>query len=70
VRSYEQPDERRSSSSPLSCSKRLDGAGPGHGGTGVLDDTVNAVGGDLGAERRAVSYCDDSGFETLAGETG
>ncbi|MER6329316.1 hypothetical protein ABT298_08275 [Streptomyces sp. NPDC001034] len=40
--------------------KRLD-----HGGSHVLDDTVMVIGGDPGAERRAVSYCDDSGFETL-----
>ncbi|MFF8991328.1 hypothetical protein ACF09H_15550 [Streptomyces sp. NPDC014983] len=36
-----------------------------HGGSHILDDTVMAIGGDPGAERRAVSYCDDSGFETL-----
>ncbi|WP_432187277.1 hypothetical protein [Streptomyces sp. Tue6028] len=34
-------------------------------GSHILDDTVLAVGGDPAAESRAVSYCDDSGFETM-----
>ncbi|WP_326658731.1 hypothetical protein [Streptomyces canus] len=54
----------------IEASKRLDRAGPEHGGTDILDDTVNAVGGDIGAEGRAVSYCDSSGFETLVSSAG
>lgn len=54
----------------VEASKRLDQAGLEHGGTHILDDTVNAVGGDAGAEGRAVSYCDSSGFETLVGSSG
>lgn len=48
----------------IEASKRLDRAGLEHGGTRILDDTVNAVDGDEGAEGRAVSYCDSAGFET------
>lgn len=54
----------------VEASKRLDRAGLEHGGTHILDDTVNAVSGDIGAERRAVSYCDSSGFETLVSSAG
>ncbi len=54
----------------IEASKRLDRAGLEHGGTHILDDTVNAVGGDTGAEGRAVSYCDSSGFETLVSSAG
>nr|WSZ18803.1 hypothetical protein OH837_38425 [Streptomyces canus] len=54
----------------IEASKRLDRAGLEHGGTDILDDTVNAVGGDIGAEGRAVSYCDNSGFETLVSSAG
>ncbi|MGC4997107.1 hypothetical protein [Streptomyces sp. DT195] len=54
----------------IDASKRLDRAGLEHGGTRILDDTVDAVGGDMGAEIRAVSYCDDSGFETLVRSAG
>ncbi|MGW0944782.1 hypothetical protein ACWD4O_19855 [Streptomyces sp. NPDC002623] len=54
----------------IDASKRLDREGLEHGVTHILDDTVNAVGGDVGAERRAVSYCDSSGFETLVDSAG
>jgi len=54
----------------IDASKRLDREGLEHGGNRILDDTVNAVGGDIGAEGRAVSYCDSSGFETLVSSTG
>jgi hypothetical protein len=54
----------------IDSSKRLDREGLEHGGTRILDDTVNAVGGDIGAEGRAVSYCDSSGFETLVDSAG
>ncbi|MGV9318405.1 hypothetical protein [Streptomyces sp. NPDC003660] len=54
----------------VDASKRLDRAGLEQGGTHILDDTVDAVGGDIGAESRAVSYCDDSGFETLVRSAG
>ncbi|WP_406004841.1 hypothetical protein OG440_00640 [Streptomyces sp. NBC_00637] len=54
----------------IDASKRLDREGLEHGVTHILDDTVNAVGGDVGAEGRAVSYCDSSGFETLVGSAG
>ncbi|MBK3580694.1 hypothetical protein JHN63_44360 [Streptomyces sp. MBT65] len=48
----------------LYAAKKLDKAGLEHGGTRILDDTVNAIGGDTGAEERAVSYCDSAGYET------
>ncbi|MFH9428062.1 hypothetical protein ACH4JZ_07205 [Streptomyces sp. NPDC017615] len=54
----------------IDASKRLDRAGLEHGGTRVLDDTADAVGGDVGAEIRAVYYCDSSGFETLVRAAG
>ncbi|MFD7711744.1 hypothetical protein ACFV6E_37630 [Streptomyces sp. NPDC059785] len=54
----------------IEASKKLDRAGLEHGGTNILDDTANAVGGDIGAEGRAVSYCDSSGFETLVSSAG
>nr|BFD80763.1 hypothetical protein StreXyl84_01640 [Streptomyces sp. Xyl84] len=54
----------------IEASKRLDQAGLEHGNTHILDDTVDAVGGDVGAEGRAVSYCDSSGFETLVSSAG
>ncbi|MEU7405372.1 MULTISPECIES: hypothetical protein [Streptomyces] len=54
----------------IDASKRLDRASLEHGGADIVDDTVNAVGGDIGAEGRAVSYCDSSGFETLVGSAG
>ncbi|MFJ9245360.1 hypothetical protein [Streptomyces sp. NPDC101776] len=47
----------------LYAAKKLDKAGLEHGGTRILDDTVNAIGGDTGAEGRAVAYCDSAGFE-------
>ncbi|MEU6242968.1 hypothetical protein [Streptomyces sp. NPDC047024] len=56
--------------SALAAARRLDGEGLGEGATHILDDTANAVGGDPGAEERAVSYCDDAGFETLVGRAG
>ncbi|MEU9401587.1 hypothetical protein [Streptomyces sp. SID4985] len=61
-------DEAASSGRSLvAAARRLDREGLGDGATRVLDDTTNAVGGDPEAERRAVSYCDDAGFETLVG---
>ncbi|MET7486048.1 hypothetical protein [Streptomyces sp. NPDC005538] len=51
----------------INASKRLDREGLNHGGTKILDDTVNAIGGDAGAEGRAVSYCDSAGFEGSVG---
>ncbi|MEU2619472.1 hypothetical protein ABZ642_15135 [Streptomyces sp. NPDC007157] len=54
----------------IEASKRLDRADLEHGGTHILDDTVNAVRGDAGAEGRAVSYCDSSGFEALVSSAG
>ncbi|WP_416982750.1 hypothetical protein [Streptomyces sp. T028] len=54
----------------IAASTRLDREGLEEGGGHILDDTVNAVGGDIGAERRAVSYCDSAGFETLVGSVG
>ncbi|MDT6985448.1 hypothetical protein ACFSUJ_32735 [Streptomyces lusitanus] len=51
----------------IEAAKRLERAGLEDGGTHIVDDTVNAVDGDIGAEGRAVSYCDSSGFETLVG---
>ncbi|MEV5527916.1 hypothetical protein [Streptomyces prunicolor] len=52
------------------ASKKLDKAGLEHGGTRILDDTVNAIAGDTGAEGRAVSYCDSAGFETSVDSVG
>ncbi|MFF4487196.1 hypothetical protein ACFY0F_11985 [Streptomyces sp. NPDC001544] len=66
----ESDDTESAGHAVIEASKRLDRAGLEHGGTRILDDTVNAVGGDVGAEGRAVSYCDDSGFETLVGSVG
>ncbi|MBU6533941.1 hypothetical protein ACFUIW_10065 [Streptomyces sp. NPDC057245] len=54
----------------IEASKGLDRASLELGGTDIVDDTVNAVGGDVGAEGRAVSYCDSSGFETLVRSAG
>ncbi|MDV9175006.1 hypothetical protein R6V09_33455 [Streptomyces sp. W16] len=54
----------------IHASKKLDEAGLEHGGTRILDDTVNAVAGDTGAEGRAVSYCDSAGFETSVDSAG
>ncbi|MFG2358285.1 hypothetical protein [Streptomyces sp. NPDC048521] len=54
----------------IAASKKLDREGIEHGDSHILDDTVNAVGGDIGAEGRAVSYCDGSGFETLVDSAG
>ncbi|WP_261953823.1 hypothetical protein [Streptomyces nigrescens] len=54
----------------VDASKRLAQEGLEQGGSHIFDDTVNAVGGDTGAESRAVSYCDSSGFETLVGSAG
>ncbi|WP_329252262.1 hypothetical protein OG223_24025 [Streptomyces sp. NBC_01478] len=54
----------------LYAAKKLDKAGLEHGGTRILDDTVNAIGGDIGAEGRAVSYCDSAGFETSVDSVG
>ncbi|MFD8911174.1 hypothetical protein [Streptomyces sp. NPDC059575] len=54
----------------LAAARRLDREGLGDGATHILDDTANAVGGDPGAEERAVSYCDDAGSETLVGRAG
>ncbi|MFI6401744.1 hypothetical protein [Streptomyces sp. NPDC050548] len=52
------------------ASKKLDKAGLEHGGTRILDDTVNAIAGDTGAEGRAVSYCDSAGFEASVESVG
>ncbi|MFE7232316.1 hypothetical protein ACWCRF_22035 [Streptomyces sp. NPDC002405] len=49
------------------AAKVLDREGLDRTGGHTLDDTVRAVGGDPGAEARATSSCDDSGFETLVG---
>jgi len=49
----------------IAAAKLLDRKGLDRVGSHILDDTVMTVGGDTGAERRAVSYCEDSGFETL-----
>ncbi len=70
VRSPESDDTEAAAHAVVEASKRLDRAGLEQGGTDILDDTVNAVDGDIGAEARAVSYCDSSGFETLVGSAG
>lgn len=49
----------------ISAAKLLDRKGLDSVGSRILDDTAMAVGGDTYAEGRAVSYCYDSGFETL-----
>ncbi|MGW2824807.1 hypothetical protein ACWC24_27965 [Streptomyces sp. NPDC001443] len=51
----------------IAAAKKLAREGLERDGGHILDDTVYAVGGDAGAESRAVSYCDSSGFETLVG---
>ncbi|MEU6341614.1 hypothetical protein ABZ883_11785 [Streptomyces sp. NPDC046977] len=70
VRSPESEDIASAGQEVIDASKRLARHGLEHGGTYILDDTANAVGGDVGAEYRAVSYCDSSGFETLVGSAG
>ncbi|MBG7702429.1 hypothetical protein HCJ76_31215 [Streptomyces sp. MC1] len=70
VRSPESDDTEAAAHAVVEASKRLDRAGLEQDGTDILDDTVNAVDGDIGAEARAVSYCDSSGFETLVGSAG
>ncbi|MFE0186421.1 hypothetical protein [Streptomyces sp. NPDC058989] len=54
----------------IEASNRLDQEGLELDGGHIHDDTANAVGGDTGAEERAVSYCDSSGFETLVDSAG
>jgi hypothetical protein len=54
----------------IEASKRLDQEGLEHDGSHIRDETANAVGGDTGAEERAVSYCNGSGFETLVDSAG
>lgn len=49
----------------VAAAKRLNREGLDREGSHILDDTAMAVGGDAAAEGRAVSYCDDSGYETL-----
>ncbi|MFF4762081.1 hypothetical protein [Streptomyces sp. NPDC001292] len=51
----------------IAAAKVLDREGLDRSSGHILDDTAMAVGGDTGAEARATSYCDDSGFETLVG---
>ncbi|MEU4091549.1 hypothetical protein [Streptomyces sp. NPDC026673] len=51
----------------VAAAKVLDREGLDRDGSHILIDTAAAVGGDTGAERRVVSYCEDSGFETLVG---
>ncbi|MFI8346933.1 hypothetical protein [Streptomyces sp. NPDC085596] len=70
ARSPDFDDTDSAGHSVIDASKRLDRAGLEHGGTHILDDTVDAVGGNIGAESRAVSYCDSSGFETLVRSAG
>lgn len=70
VRSPESDDTESAAHAVVEASKRLDRAGLDQGDTDILDDTVNAVDGDVGAEGRAVSYCDSSGFETLVSSAG
>ncbi|MFI9756310.1 hypothetical protein ACIHFB_00010 [Streptomyces sp. NPDC051963] len=70
VQSSEFDNAESAGQAAIDASKRLDREGLEHGGTHILDDTVNAVGGDVGAEGRAVSYCDSSGFETLVSSAG
>ncbi|MFH9550985.1 hypothetical protein [Streptomyces sp. NPDC017435] len=70
VQSPEFGDTESAAHAVIGASKRLDREGLEQGGSHILDDTVNAVGGDIRAEGRAVSYCDSSGFETLVGSAG
>ncbi|MFD3452362.1 hypothetical protein ACFWVC_09280 [Streptomyces sp. NPDC058691] len=51
----------------VAAAKVLDREGLDRNGSHILNDTAAAVDGDTGAESRAVSYCDGSGFETLVG---
>ncbi|MEU4682857.1 hypothetical protein [Streptomyces xinghaiensis] len=53
----------------VTASERLVRGDTHRGGT-IIDDTVSAVGGDIDGERRAVSYCGSSGFETLVDSAG
>jgi hypothetical protein len=49
----------------VAAAKRLDREGLDRDGGHILDDTAAALDGDADAERRAVTYCEDSGFETM-----
>jgi hypothetical protein len=66
VQSSESDDTEWAEQAVIEASKRLDRAGLDHGFTDILDDTVNAVGGDIGAEGRAMSYCDSSAPRTTS----
>ncbi|MFK4108012.1 hypothetical protein [Streptomyces sp. NPDC002176] len=70
VESPDADDAASTGRAVVDAAKRLDRAGLEQGGTYILDDTDDAVGGDTGAESRAVSYCDHSGFETLVRSAG
>ncbi|MEV6750882.1 hypothetical protein [Streptomyces sp. NPDC051214] len=57
---------------PVHCSalgswQQETGEAAGSDGLGghILEDTTRAVAGDMAAEGRAMSYCDDAGYETL-----
>lgn len=56
----------------VAAAKQLNQNGLDRDGSHILDDTTQAVDGDTAAEWRAVSYCDDAGYETLmkAGRAG
>ncbi|MEV0523428.1 hypothetical protein AB0I66_08390 [Streptomyces sp. NPDC050439] len=56
----------------VAAAKQLNQNGLDRDGSRILEDTTRAVGGDTDAEWRAVSYCDDVGYETLmkAGRAG
>ncbi|MGV9251622.1 hypothetical protein [Streptomyces sp. NPDC003697] len=68
--SSESDDVASAGQAAISASRRLGGDGIAADGSDVLDATVAAVAGDTDAEGRAVSYCDDSGFETLVDSAG
>jgi hypothetical protein len=65
--STESDDAEVSAYAAVAAAKMLDREGLDHDGSHILNDTAAAVDGDTGAESRAVSYCSDSGFETLVG---
>ena len=54
VQSPEFDNARSAGQVVIDASKRLDRKGIENGGSHILDDTVNAVGGDIAAEGRAV----------------
>ncbi|MBQ0988181.1 hypothetical protein KBZ10_27445 [Streptomyces sp. F63] len=68
--SSESDDVGSAGQAAITASERLVRGDTAHRGGTILDDTSSAVAGDIDGERRAVSYCDSAGFETLVDSAG